>query len=100
IISIGDYGGQSQQFAVKGNAPDPAKVSQGEVVKYELVEIGHIRTSTNREWDRTHPYKDIKGHPGSVVKGTVLAELTAKRKLKFQVFPGKPAAEVTGFTDS
>ncbi|HEU5187804.1 MAG TPA: hypothetical protein VFT87_04865, partial [Candidatus Saccharimonadales bacterium] len=41
IVSIGDYGGQSQQFAVKGNTPDPATVSEGQLIEYELVQPDH-----------------------------------------------------------
>lgn len=100
IVSIGDYGGQSQQFAVKGNGPDPAKAGEGAAVKYELVQIDHYRTSTGQQWDRSRPYNDLKGRPGSAVKGTVLAQLIAPRKLKFEAFPGKTASEVSGFTDS
>jgi hypothetical protein len=99
IISIGDYAGKSEQFAIKDNAPDPAKVGVGETVRYELVQIDHYRTSTNQSWDRMHPYPDIKGRPQTVVKGTALLEMTAARKLKFEAFPGKTSAQVTGFTN-
>ena len=100
IVSIGDYGGQSQQFAVKGNTPDPAKIGEGEVVKYELVQVDHYRTSTNQLWDRMHAYNDLKGRPGAYVKGTALVQLTAPRKLKFEAFPGKTANQVTGFDNN
>lgn len=98
IVSIGDYGGKSEQFAVRGNASDPAKVGPGPVVTYELVQIDHYRTSTSQSWDRMRPYADLKGRPGSYVQGTALAQLIAPRKLKFQAFPGKSAAQVNGFT--
>lgn len=100
IVSIGDYGGQSQQFAVKGNIPDPATVSEGSAVTYELVQIDHYRTSTNQSWDRNRPYNDLKGKPGSHVKGTALVQLVGQRKLKFEAFPDKTAAQVSGFTSS
>lgn len=100
IISVGDYGGQSQQFAVKGNAPDPATISKGGVVAYELVQIDHYRTSTGQSWDRTRPYNDLKGRPGDRVQGTVLAQMIGPRTLKFQAFPGKTAAQIPGFTGS
>jgi hypothetical protein len=100
IISIGDYGGQSQQFAVKGNTPDPAKIGEGAVTVYELVQIDHYRTSTNQPWDRTRVYQDIKGRPGSHVQGTTLIQLTGSRTLKFEAFPGKTASEISGFTNA
>jgi len=97
IVSIGDYDGQSQQFAVKGNGPDPAKIVVGETAAYELVQIDHYRASTGQSWDRMRPYDDLKGRPGSVVQGTVLAQLVSPRKLKFQVFAGKSASQISGF---
>lgn len=99
IISIGDYGGQSEQFAVKGNVPNPANIGEGELTKYELVQIDHYRTSSGQSWDRMRPYTDLKGRPGTYVKGTVLVQLTATRKLKFEAFPGKTAGQVTNFSD-
>ena len=100
IVSIGDYAGQPEQFAVKGNAPDPAKVGQGEKIKYELVQVDHYRTSTNQSWDRMRPYNDVKGRPGAYAKGTVLVQLIAPRKFKFEAFPNKTLSEVTDFTNS
>lgn len=100
IISIGDFGGQSQQFAIKGNTPDPATVGQGQLIKYELVQIDHYRTSTGQSWDRMRPYGDIKGKPGSSVQGIALAQMVGSRTLKFEAFPGKTAAQVLGFTSS
>lgn len=100
IISIGDFGGQSQQFAVRGNTPDPAKIGEGELVSYELVQIDHYRTSTGQSWDRMRPYKDVKGRPGSHVKGSALAQMVGPRKLMFEAFPGKTAAQISGFTDA
>ncbi|MEX2006633.1 MAG: hypothetical protein WD877_00425 [Candidatus Saccharimonadales bacterium] len=100
VISIGDYAGQSQQFAVKDNTPDPATIGPGQRVKYELVEIDYYRTSTNQSWDRMRPYIDIKGRPGAFIKGTALAELISSRKLKFEAFPNKSLSQVSGFTSS
>jgi hypothetical protein len=100
VISIGDYGGKSEQFAVKGNAPDPAQIGEGEIVRYELVQVDHYRVSTNESWDRMRPYTDIKGRPGTHIKGTALLQLVAPRKLKFEAFPGKTSSDVSGFTSS
>lgn len=101
VLSIGDYGGQAQQFAVIGNAPDPATIGVGDLHKYELTQIDHYRSSTGQPWsDNTHAFDDIKARPGSYVQGTVLAQLVGTRKLKFEAFPGKPAAQVTGFDAS
>lgn len=100
IVSIGDYGGQSQQFAVKDNTPDPTTIGEGQLVTFELVQPDHYRTSTGGSWDRVRPYSDIKGRPQQPVKGTALAQMIGPRKLKFEAFPDKTAAQVTGFTSS
>ena len=39
-------------------------------------------------------------HDAEVVQGTVLAQVLPDRKLKFEAFPGKIAAEVKGFTSA
>ena len=93
-LSFGDYDGRSRQFWVKGNAPNPADVSvETGLVVYELVPVGTFfqgRGSTtvirNRQDDR--------------VDGVALLELIEDRKLKLEVFPGKTAVEVTGFSDA
>jgi hypothetical protein len=99
-VSIGDYGGQSKQFAVKTNGPNPASIGEGKLTKYELTTIDHYRQTTGETWDSMHAFTDIKARPGMAVQGTVLVQLTGKRKLKFEAFPGKTAAQVTGFTNN
>lgn len=89
IVSIGDFDGRPKQFAVKGNAPDPAKVSAKDgIVKYELV-----YAPFNSNGDRIELPPHMRG-----VQGVLLAQLTADRKLKIETFPGKSASEVNAFT--
>lgn len=100
IVSVGDYNGEAQQFAVKGNAPDPAEVGiQNGLVKYELVLFGY-KTEEGNEWNRRNFARISKayGYDGQVA-GVVLAQMLEGRKIKFEAFPGKKAAEVSGFTD-
>ena len=88
VISLGDFEGKPRQFQVKGNAPDPAKVSAADgVVKYEL-----IRPGTD---DRTG--KPLVGARDEV-QGVLLVQVLKDRKLRVEVFPGKAAGDVTGFT--
>jgi hypothetical protein len=90
VISIGDYDGKPRQFWVKGNAPDPARVSEEEgLVEYELV-YGSLGSSGQR----------CEGIDTQTVQGVALAQVLPNRKLKFEVFPGKTAAEVKGFTSA
>ncbi len=100
IVSMGDYGGEAKQFAVKGNALDPkdVMVSTGQI-KYELVPWQYL-TSEGKEWDRIHFAKITSSKRSEdQVDGTVLVEMLEERKVKFESFPGKKASEVSGFTD-
>lgn len=100
VISIGDYNGESQQFAVKGNSPDPATVSmESGMVKYELTSREYYRSSTGQIWNYMDVYADIKMRAQVHAQGTALVQLIGTRKLKFEAFPGKTIKEVTGFSE-
>ncbi|MGE3779671.1 MAG: hypothetical protein AB7F89_20945 [Pirellulaceae bacterium] len=89
IVSIGDFDGRPKQFAVPGNAPDPAKVSAKDgLVKYDLV-----YAPFNSNGERIELPPQMRG-----VQGVLLAQLLQDRRLKIEVFPGKSAADVQAFT--
>jgi len=89
IVSIGDFDGRPKQFAVKGNAPDPAKLSSKDgVVKFELVYAPYTNSG-----ERIELPPQMRG-----VQGVLLAQLVEDRKLKIEVFPGKSPADVAEFT--
>ena len=99
-ISIGDYGGESAQFGVKGNSPDPATIDVNfGLHKYELTFIEYYRSLSGENWDRMHVYTDIKARPQSNVQGVVLVQMLETRKIKFEAFPGKTAEQVSGFDE-
>jgi hypothetical protein len=88
VVSIGNYDGRAVQFWVKGNAPDPASIGEGDgVVKYELIygQLGGAGQPQRRP-------------EGEDVQGTVLAQVLPGRKLRFEAFRGKTAGEIGGFT--
>lgn len=88
IISIRELDGRAQQFAVRGNAPDPAKVGQTDgVVKYELI-APNIDARTGK------PFADYHER----FYGVFVAQLVANRKLRMEVFPNKTGKEVQGFS--
>lgn len=100
IISMGNYGGESKQSAVKGNSPDPKDVSVSTgLVKYELVVIDYV-LDDGSSWDRMSVAKNIKVKDSENVEGVVLAQLISERKLKFEAFPGKDASQISGFTQN
>jgi hypothetical protein len=89
LVSVGDFDGKPRQFAVRGNGPDPAKVSATDgVIKYEL-----LYASLNSNGDRIELPQQMRG-----TQGVLLAQLVEARKLKIEVFPGQTAASVTGFS--
>ncbi|MEK6828223.1 MAG: hypothetical protein AABX78_02630, partial [Nanoarchaeota archaeon] len=101
IVSIGNYNGEAQQFAVKGNAPDPATISvRSGLVKYELVSFGYM-TEEGKDWDRLSFAKISKAYGyDEQVGGVVLVQMLEDRKIKFEAFSGKIASQVSGFTEN
>jgi hypothetical protein len=97
-VSFGSYQGSPQQFAVVGNAPDPATVGVATgVVKYELGQIERYSADSGAPWDNMHYVPHIRARAGTDVNGTVLLQMVGKRSLKMEIFPGKRAAAVSGF---
>lgn len=97
-VSIGNWQGKAAQFAIKGNAPDPATIGVGELVKYELVQHSY-RTADGKNWDNFSFTPSVKGVALTEVLGVALFQLEENRELKAEFFPGKTAAQVTGFSD-
>lgn len=98
VVSIGDYGGQAGQFAIKGTTLRPADVSPSSgLIKYELTGI-HYVTSGGGSWNRMSLAKGIRVQTNGPVHGTVLAQMISDRQLKFEAFPEKTAAQVSDFT--
>jgi len=99
IVSMGDYGGEATQFAVKGNAPDPQDVDSSDgLIKYELVSFSYT-TESGERWDGKSFAKMIKADGNDEqVTGVVLVQMLENRKIKFESFPGKTASQVNEFT--
>ena len=68
------------------------------LVKYELVNYQYI-TEEGDEWDRTSFAKIVDTVEAGPVQGVVLVQIIEDQKLKFEAFPGKTEAEVSGFTE-
>jgi len=98
-FSVGNYQGEATQFGVKGNAPDPKDVSiETGLIKYELQNAGYTNGDTGAQWLMAPPIANPRLKSSGPVKGTVILQLTAADKLKVELFPGKTASQVTGFT--
>lgn len=100
IFSLGDFKSQPQQFAVKGNLPDPATVGVGTLVKYTLVPWQWY-TGSGQVWDGQSYASGIHAiNADNQVAGTLLVQLLGDQTLKMEVFPGKDASSVAGFDGS
>ncbi len=98
VISLGTFDGRSAQFAVRGNTPNPIDVSVDtgpvayELVRYEFW-VG------DQPWDRVSLVQGLQARGiDDEVFGVVLFELLAPRTLKVEIFVGKTADQVDGFT--
>lgn len=89
VVSIGDFGGQPRQFVVKGNGPDPAKLSaKDEPMQYEL-----LFSPFNGSGDKIELPERMRG-----VQGLLMVQVIEGRRLKVEVFPGKTANDAKSFT--
>lgn len=95
--STGD-GSTARQYLASANDPDPAKIDQSSgPVKFELFQKTYY-TSSGQIWDNMSATKNLKAAPANTqVIATVLAQLTDKRTLKFEVFRGQAASQVSEF---
>lgn len=98
VVSIGNWDGKAAQLVVKGKV-DPATVTKATgLVKYELLSISYL--ANGQPYNGQRPAKDITISQNSTLKGTILFEVGDDEHLKVQVFPGKAASAVSGFTDA
>jgi hypothetical protein len=91
-ISLGDFNGESKQFFVTGNLPDPkdVTVSKG-LVKYELVE--RVYTSNGEIWNRHDFVPQLQGFTDNSVKGVVLIQVFEGEKMKLEIFLDEAAPQ-------
>ena len=79
-------------YGVEGNAPDPANVSvESGLLKYELVARETLEEQGVRERTR-----NLQGE----VLAVFLVEMLQDRTIKVEVFPGRSASQVTGFSEA
>ena len=113
VFSVGSYPGLDEraspsnwpmmflmQFGVKGNSPDPKDISVDTgLVRYELVQKDWADAAGNY-WGRMTLITGVlaKNHEDRLW-GTALVQMLADRRLKAEVFPGKAAQQVTGFSE-
>ena len=94
--TAGDGSGARQYFAF-ANSPDPAKVDQKSgMVKYELTTRKYVKPDGS-DWGQMDFVKGPKANTNGLSVATVMAQLTDKDHLKFEVFKNKEPDQVTSF---
>ncbi len=98
-ISIGSDPALAEKtpYGVKGNSPDPATIGVGQTVEYELVPLKDM-TSQSGFITYGKPLKTV--NDDTRVLGVFLVQMVDDRKIKVEIFSGKTAAEVSGFTSN
>jgi hypothetical protein len=87
------------QFTISGNAPDPKDVGVANgMVKYELTDFSYVLSGNPAQSWGNQTYEGPITPKNGTVQGVILVQLTESRILKVEAFPGKTAAQVTGFT--
>jgi len=97
IISVGDFAGESQQFATPLDSPNPVTVGVGDgQITYSLADIEYATPNGSR-WDGLSPVGPLTVDPGWE-RGCGLFEMPSAQTLHAEFFPGTPCNEVEGFT--
>lgn len=100
VVSMGNWQGKAGQYIAR-NATDPTGITaKTGPVKYELVQTAYTKADGQHWSPDTLPGKGLRVNTANMpLVGTVLVEVQANEKLKIEHFPGKSAAQVSGFTD-
>ena len=99
IVSIGTFIDKADQFAVKGNSPDPAGISANDgLVVYELTDYEYYKNETM--WDRNSLVKGLKVKNGESMRGVILLQLLENGKLKVEIFPNETSETANSFTEN
>jgi len=97
IVSTGNWSGSAKQMLVKG-IHDPAKIGEQDgTVKYELLGLTY-ENPNNPGADIRMPSKGLMPSQNGTPVGVILLQVMPGEKLKVETFPGKSAAQVSGFT--
>lgn len=100
VFSIGNWEGSAQQLTVKG-AFGPASIGVGSgPVKIELLRYNHVKADGSAWTNRAGLTRGVKLAQTETFKGTALVQVLDGEKLKVELFPGKTAAQVSGFTSA
>jgi hypothetical protein len=100
VFSIGNWEGMAQQFTVKGSFDAASINRQSGPVKLGLLRYNYSLADGKPWSDRSTHARGMKLMQTEELKGTALVEVLDGEKLKVELFPGKSANQVTGFTSA
>lgn len=92
IPELGPYG-------VKGNSPNPADIGiEDGAIKYELVDLKDVSLEHGIDTSGGSPIFTVNDE--SKILAVFLVQMLDDQTIKVEIFPGKTADEITGFTDA
>lgn len=98
VVSIGNWQGAAKQLTVKGTA-DPSSITKASgLTKYEL--LSYNLSAATGQSHGGQLSRGMKVSQNEALQGTILVEVQNSEKLKVETFPGKTAAQVSGFTSA
>lgn len=103
FFSIGNFSGSARQFGIQGNADPKLVTPESGPRTWELVQYVHRDNVTGAygfHSDGVRPGNGVTAINREEVFGTVVLQMTGPRALKLEVFPGREAAQVSGFTEA
>jgi len=101
-ISSGAWGENAGQFAISSSAPKPDGVSiTNGLIKYDLYQIQLLADGKPIDNERTINGKQtITATVGGQSMGCMLVQLTAKREMKAEGFPGQTCSGINSFDEN
>lgn len=89
------------QFTVTGNTPDPKNIAVGSgMVKYEVNGYSYVLQNNPLQFWNFQSNQGPVTTKSNYPEGILLIQMMETRLLKVEAFPGKTAAQVTGFTSA
>jgi hypothetical protein len=99
MVSLGNWQGKAAQFVAKAPV-DPSNITKASgPTKYEVIAVSYSQPN-GQMWNGGMLPKGAKLSQTGTVRGTALFQVMDGEKLKVELFPGKTADQVTGFTSA
>jgi len=96
VLSVGEYNGGGPAIFVVNDKTDWTKITPSSgIIKVQLAE-GSAKKADGSIWSGGPAPGGIKYVP-TFNKATALIQMTGKQEMKFEIFPVKTAAQVSGF---